>query len=179
MSQKPKSNSKNGPQNSDGLAASKAAADDTEYKVGPGRPPKEHQWPPGQSGNPKGRKPKPRSILLDFKPLFDRALNKKVPITNGERKSALTKFEIGMEQLANQHAKGDRHARREVFAIAEKLGIDLQAGQEKTLENPLASDHQAILDAFVDRQYDKVVQREAEMASPGLLDDDVDGQNRS
>jgi hypothetical protein len=178
MPQTPKSNPKNGPQNSDGLAASKSAADDTEDKVGPGHPPSEYQWPPGQSGNPKGRKPKPRSILSDFKPLFDRALNKKVPITNGERKGALTKFEIGMEQLANQFAKGDRYARRDVFALADKLGIDLLAGQKKALENNLASDNQAILDAYVDRQYDKVVQREAEMAPPELLDDDVD-ENRS
>jgi hypothetical protein len=179
MPQDPKSNSKNGPRNSEDHAVSATAADDTECKVGPGHPPKEYQWPPGRSGNPKGAKPKPRSILLDFKPLFERALNKKVPITNGERKSTLTKFEIGMEQLANQHAKGDRHARRDVFALADKLGIDLLAGQKKTLENALASDHQAILDAYVDRQYDKVAQREAEMAPPELLDDDTDDQNGS
>jgi hypothetical protein len=30
------------------------AGDDGEFKVGPGRPPKEYQWKPGQSGNPKG-----------------------------------------------------------------------------------------------------------------------------
>ncbi len=35
-----------------------AASAEEEYKVGPGRPPKEHQWKPGQSGNPKGAKPK-------------------------------------------------------------------------------------------------------------------------
>ena len=29
-----------------------------EYKVGPGRPPKEYQFKPGQSGNPKGAKRK-------------------------------------------------------------------------------------------------------------------------
>jgi len=27
------------------------------YRVGYGKPPKEHQWKPGQSGNPGGRKP--------------------------------------------------------------------------------------------------------------------------
>ena len=151
---------------------------DQEYRVGPGRPPKEYQFKPGQSGNPKGAKRKPRSILLDFKKLFEGAFNRKVTLANAEKKSALTKFEIGMEQLANQFAKGDRHARQEVFALAEKLGVDLYAEQKKTLENAIASDHQAILDAFVDRQYDKVVQREAEMAPPELLDDDDDDQNR-
>jgi hypothetical protein len=100
-----------------------------------------------------------------------------VTITNDERKTALTKFEIGMEQLANQFAKGDRHARREVFSLADKLGVDLKAEQKKALENTVATEHQVILDAYVDRQYDKVVQREAEMAPPELLDDDVDDQN--
>jgi hypothetical protein len=177
MPQNSKSNSKNEPRNSDDLVVSKSAADPTEYKIGPGRPPKEYRWSPGQSGNPEGAKRKPRSILLDFKPLFDRALNKRVTITNAERKTALTKFEIGMEQLANQFAKGDRHARREVFALADKLGVDLMAEQKNALENTVATDHQAILDAYVDRQYDKVVQREAEMAPPELLDDDVDDQD--
>jgi hypothetical protein len=37
------------------------------YKVGPGRPPKEHQFKPGQSGNPKGAKRKPPSLLPDLK----------------------------------------------------------------------------------------------------------------
>lgn len=31
------------------------------YKVGPGNPPREHRWKPGQSGNPKGR---PKTITL-------------------------------------------------------------------------------------------------------------------
>jgi hypothetical protein len=31
-----------------------------------GRPPKEYRWKPGQSGNPKGARPKPRSIVMSF-----------------------------------------------------------------------------------------------------------------
>ncbi len=36
-----------------------------EYKVGPGHPPKEHQFKPGQSGNPKGP-PKSRTYLWKY-----------------------------------------------------------------------------------------------------------------
>src|SRR6476661_1090278 len=41
-----------------------------EYKVGPGRPPREYQFKPGQSGNPKGAKRKPPTLLPDLKRLF-------------------------------------------------------------------------------------------------------------
>jgi hypothetical protein len=40
---------------------------DQEYRVGPGRPPREYQFKPGQSGNPKGARRKPKSIAPDLK----------------------------------------------------------------------------------------------------------------
>jgi hypothetical protein len=40
--------------------------DNPDYKVGNCKPPRETQWKPGQSGNPKGRKPGSRS----FKSIF-------------------------------------------------------------------------------------------------------------
>ena len=54
---------------------------EAEYKVGPGRPPKEYQFKQGQSGNPKGRKRKEPSLLPDLKQLFESAFNKKVKVT--------------------------------------------------------------------------------------------------
>ena len=39
----------------------------------------------------------------------------------------LTKAVLGIQQLVNQFAKGDRHARRDVFQYAALLGVDLQA----------------------------------------------------
>ena len=58
---------------------------DQEYKVGPGHPPKEHQFKPGQSGNPKGAKRKPPSIALDLKAALERALNTTVKLRQGEK----------------------------------------------------------------------------------------------
>ena len=57
---------------------------DQDYRVGPGRPPKEHQFKPGQSGNPAGARRKPKSIEPVLKGLLERALNAKVTLRQGE-----------------------------------------------------------------------------------------------
>jgi hypothetical protein len=123
-----------------------------DYKVGPGRPPKEYQFKPGQSGNPKGARRKPRSLVPDLKALLERALNRRVTLRQGEHERIITKAEAGIEQLVNQFAKGDSHARRDLIALAGKLGVDLMAGHTEAIEQVLAADRQAILDAYVARK---------------------------
>ena len=54
-----------------------------EYKVGPGRPPKEYRWKPGQSGNPKGAKRKQPSLIPDLKELFAACFQSKGEIDAG------------------------------------------------------------------------------------------------
>ena len=94
---------------------------DPEYKVGPGRPPKEHRFKPGQSGNPKGAKRKPPSIALDLKAALERALNKKITLKQGKRQRTVTMAVAGMEQLVVQFAKGNHQARRDLIPLADKL----------------------------------------------------------
>ena len=79
----------------------------------------------------------------------------------------------GIEQLVTQYAKGDRHARRDLITLAEKLGVDLLAGATKALEEALSVDHQAILQTYLERQYDRIVRRPRVFAPPELLDDDL------
>jgi len=122
------SNGKDGSNSGGGVTASSPATSTEEYKVGPRRPPKEYQFKPGQSGNPKGRKRKAPSLLPDFKRLFDQAVSAEDTTTQGE---ILTTADAGFKQLANQHAKGDRHARREAVAYAEKFDSDLMPGPHK------------------------------------------------
>src|SRR3974390_872868 len=124
---------------------------DQEYRVGPGRPPKEYQFKPGQSGNPKGARRKPRSIAPDLKALFEGARSGKVTLRQGEQEKIITKAAAGIEQLVNQFAKGDRHARRDLFALAARLGIDVVAGQGSAHEQnvggaPSANDEVLLAD---------------------------------
>jgi Family of unknown function (DUF5681) len=133
----------------------KTDSSDPEYRVGPGRPPKEYQFKPGQSGNPKGARRKPRSIAPDLKALFERALSGKVTLRQGEQEKIITKAAAGIEQLVNQFAKGDRHARRDLLALAERLGVDLVAGQaaalEQTVAAALSANDEALLADYVRR----------------------------
>jgi hypothetical protein len=96
---------------------------DQEYRVGPGRPPKEYQFKPGQSGNPKGAPRKPESIAPELGAILERSLNGKVTLRQGEKEKIVTKYAAGIEQLVTQFAKGDRHARRDFFLLVERLGV--------------------------------------------------------
>jgi|tagenome__1003787_1003787.scaffolds.fasta_scaffold20900858_2 hypothetical protein len=172
MTERPSSNDSTGNHPSD----SSSAVSESEYKVGPGRPPKEHQFKPGQSGNPKGAKRKAPSLAPDLKKLLAQALDKKVTITQGEKRRTLTLFAAGLEQLVRQFVKGDRHARKDLFALAEQVGLDLLGLQKKALEAALTPNQEAMLYDFVAKQYDKVTPRAPVLAPPELLDDGVDDQ---
>ena len=146
-----------------------------EYRVGPGRPPKEYQWKPGQSGNPKGAKRKTRSLIPELKEEFERVFSQKLKVTQGDRQRLISRWVAGLEQLSIQFAKGDRHARRDVFYFAEKLGVDLLTST-KSSDDTLSADRQAILEAYVERRMqEKATSASAPvLAPPELLDDAPD-----
>jgi hypothetical protein len=121
------------------------------YRVGPGRPPREHQFKPGQSGNPKGARRKAPSLVPDLKAVLERALSKKVTLRQGEREQTVTLLTAGIEQLVAQFAKGDRHARRDLLDLAQKLGIDLKARVERALETDFAAEDEALLADYLKR----------------------------
>jgi hypothetical protein len=143
-------------------------------KVGPGRPPSDKRWQKGgPSPNPRGRPRKEQSMLLDVRKSFEQAVNKKVLVSRGDRKVLMTRIDIGFEQLLNQFAKGDRHARRGLMEFADKLGIDFLAKHRQTLEQALTPNYQAILDASFARRSSagNVAPTTPVLAPPDLLDD--------
>jgi len=155
MTINPSSNENNGGKSGDrGTASDPATAE--EYKVGYGHPPKEHQFKKGRSGNPKGRKPKKPPIELDLKRALEQALNTTVKLKQNEKERIVTMAIAGIEQLVAQYAKGDHRARRDLIALADKLGVDLIAGQHKAIREaaadaPAASSAYTLSDAVLDR----------------------------
>jgi hypothetical protein len=159
-------------------AAAKSEATEPEYRVGPGHPPREHQFKPGQSGNPKGAKRKTQSIAPDLKEALERALNRPVTLKQGDKERIVSMAVAGIEQLVAQFAKGDPRARRDLMEYADELGVDLMAGQQQAIQEALATNQEAILRSYVERQYDKVVTPSPVFAPPELLDDDPQDENK-
>ena len=149
--------------------------------VGPGRPPQDKRWKKGgPSPNPRGRPRKEQSMLPDVRKAFEEAINQKISVARGDRQVLMTRVEIGLEQLLNQFAKGDRHARRDLMDYADKLGIDFLAKHRQSLEQVLTPNYQAILDSFLARNGGAAVApSERVLASPQLLDDDAPAESEA
>jgi Family of unknown function (DUF5681) len=109
------------------------------YKVGYGRPPMNSQFKPGQSGNPTGGKLKRSPVAADLKTSLEKALNEQARFRIGERDLIMTKAAAGIAQLVTQFAEGDRYARRDLIALADKLGVDLTAGQAGAIGDAVAT----------------------------------------
>jgi Family of unknown function (DUF5681) len=144
------------------------------HNVGPGSPPLDKRWRKGgPSPNPRGRPRKEQSLLPDVRKAFERAINKKVAVPRGDKTVLMTRVEIGLEQLLNQFAKGERQARRDLIEYADKLGIDFLANHQQTLEQALKPNYQTILDSYVARRSGNVTPAPHTLAPPELLDDDA------
>jgi hypothetical protein len=63
----------------------------------------------------------------------------------------------------------------DLIALADKLGVNLIAGHQQTIEDALTANHEAILSAYVQRQTNKVIPAAPVLAPPELLDDDPEG----
>ena len=127
----------------------KMAAGREPYDVGYKRPPKHSRFRKGLSGNPSGKNREVPSIA-DLRALLEQALNAKV--RSGASHELVTAAAAGIEQLVRQYAAGDRHARRDVLALAKEVGIDLTGGQNKqVVVAALAAEDEQILVDFLHR----------------------------
>jgi hypothetical protein len=102
------------------------------------------------------------------------ALAKKVTLTIGDKERLLTRAAAGIEQLVDQFALGDRHARRDLFDLADKLGLDLAASSKAALKEltgkELAAVDKALIAAFYSR-YSGKSEDDAQTSSDDMQED--------
>ena len=92
--------------------------DGRDYDVGFRKPPKEHRWEKGQSGNPTGKR---KMRKPGFAGDLSKALAEIVPASIDGKPVTLTAKELIAIQLVDQAAKGSRRALKRLLLMLEHL----------------------------------------------------------
>jgi len=112
------------------------------YEVGYGRPPRRHQFKPGQSGNPRGRAKGARGLKTDLRAELEARMTIRI---NNEPVSE-TRQRLLLRALSSRAAAGDvRAAAILIPIIIQVLGVEDRGGERRAL-SPL---DQSILDAMM------------------------------
>lgn len=88
----------------------------SDYPVGYGRPPRHSQFKPGESGNPKGRPKKKKSLGS----LLHEVLFRPVTIKKNGRRRRVPYIEGFLGGLAHLVANGDPRARRDLLELMKR-----------------------------------------------------------
>jgi hypothetical protein len=101
-------------------------ADADTYQVGYGKPPKDHQFQPGQSGNPKGRPKGTRNFATDVKAMLKQPVRVS---TDGKAKKISTQAATLM-RLREKALSGDARALNRLLALAQSYNSDVDAQRD-------------------------------------------------
>jgi hypothetical protein len=107
--------------------------------VGYGKPPRTHQFKPGESGNPKGR-PKGKKNEAT---MLDELLFQRIPVRQGGRDLRMTVIEAIFRRLAEDSLKGNIKAAGFLFNRLSAISSD-QPQQTELME-----DDEAVLEAYL------------------------------
>jgi hypothetical protein len=140
-------------------AKSNTAADtqyDGTYSVGYGKPPRNTQFQPGQSGNPRGRPRGSKNLAT----LIEQELSATVAVNEGGRRRTLSKRAVIAKRLVNKAAEGDFRTVQTLFKVQESALAGPDPVESNEEEENLGPDDQAILQAYES----KLIQR---LGQPG------------
>ena len=92
---------------------------DGNYTVGYGKPPKDTQFKPGQSGNKPGR----RKRSQEAADLFGSALNKTISVNENGRRRSMTKLEAAFTQAVNKALAGNPRSMQVLAQMLKMFGL--------------------------------------------------------
>lgn len=114
---------------------------DPDYAVGYGRPPRQHQFKTGQSGNPRGR---PKGVRSEAD-ILTKLLNKKIPIQERGRTRHISVLEAIYHRIAQNGLKGG-DTKSAAFLLNRMAAVAQRSGDQSTEMN---EDDRVVLESFV------------------------------
>ena len=116
-----------------------------DYEVGHSKPPKEHQFKPGQSGNPKGRPKGSKNLATDV----SEELSETVPVREGGKVKHITKQRALIKAQCAKGAGGDTRAAQAVFSL---MASYLQEQMDGITDRPPSVEDEEIIRLFLEQQ---------------------------
>lgn len=118
-------------------------ADDEDYKVGYGKPPKATQFKKGQSGNPKGR---PKGSL-NAATVMKKIAAEMVTVPENGREIRMSKLELLLRKIFHRAAKGDNRSTDITLHLVDQESdvADPAVERAETPDQDEAIVHQALL----------------------------------
>ena len=113
-----------------------------DYEVGYKRPPREHQFNPGQSGNPKGRPKKNKNFVEDVKG----EMNELIQIQEQGKLKKITKQKALAKRIVADALSGKTSIIKLLLPILSDKNFEI-----KDFEEDLSQEDQAILEDYIKR----------------------------
>jgi hypothetical protein len=136
---------------------------DHDEKVGRGRPPSQHRFKKGQSGNPNGRPKGVRNLKIEL----EDELNEKVGLTEGGKRTFITKQRAIVKALVAKAINGDARAATAILTIRSRLIDDQgESGGE------ISDSDKTLVDKFLERELAKRARREKVADRPTRANED-------
>ena len=128
--------------------------DDRPYDVGKGKPPRQHRWQKGVSGNPSGPKRRKKAVDATLPELVQDVLEETVVVTRNGRETRVTKLELMAAQLVNDSLQGAQAQRVSSIKMLVAIGAFSASVENEKARHDLSHDAVASVMKQLAAEYD-------------------------